>query len=203
MLIFATITHQKTSLGWKFQKLYQQVSEWVMLKLGNWNPDIPNVPDWSFPFLLLQILFWVVVVVLVGWCSWLLYQLLMRYWPAQFDPNLMGRSQAAPSPRAPRSIADWLKIAQSCQQQGNYPEACRALYMAMIARLHDTQLIPEDRSRTDGEYHQLVAQLPQSEHYQTLLQTHEELQFGNMTLSGEHCQRCQRAYAAIEQGLSQ
>jgi len=75
--------------------------------------------------------------------------------------------------------------------------------MAMILRLNETQLIPDDRSRTDGEYTRLVAQLPLAENYQTLLQTHEELTFSQATISADRFQRCQRAYIAIEQGLSQ
>lgn len=202
MVILATVTYQKSSWSWQLQKLYQRAQEWVMLKLNHWNPDVPDVPDWSFAPQWLEVLFWILVVVVVGLFAWQLYGLFTRYWPTEFRDTLMGRSRSETTTGPPPTIATWLKSAQSFQQQGNYPEACRALYMAMIVRLNETQLIPDDRSRTDGEYDALVTQLPQSEHYQTLLQTHEELQFGNVILSAERFQRCQRAYTAIEQGLN-
>jgi hypothetical protein len=201
MLTLATITYQKTSLSWQFQKLSQRVKEWVILHLGQWNPDLPNIPDGSFASLGLRILFWLLVAAFVVWCSWLLYRLVIKIWPVEGDIQI-GRSQTHSARNLPQSVTDWLKVAQSAQQQGNYPEAGRALYMAMIAQLNETRLIPDDRSRTDGEYQQLVAQLPQAEAYQILIKTHEELQFGNGRLSLEGFQRCQRAYSAIEQGLN-
>ena len=100
------------------------------------------------------------------------------------------------------SVADWLKVAREFQQQQNYTEACHALYMAMIERLQETQLVPKDTSITDGEYDQLIAPLPQSEDCRTLLQTHTQLKFGQKMISAERYQACQNAYQSIEQELS-
>ncbi len=98
-----------------------------------------------------------------------------------------------------RSIADWIREAQHWQRQGNYQEACHALYRAMLQRLNDTHLIPYHVSLTDGEYRRMVEILPQSESYQTLLQTHEQFKFGNVSISLETLNLCQQAYRRIEQ----
>jgi hypothetical protein len=43
-----------------------------------------------------------------------------------------------------------------------------------------------------------VAYLPQADAYQTLLRTHEGLQFGNAMISSQQFNHCQQAYQQIE-----
>ncbi|CAA9242792.1 hypothetical protein AVDCRST_MAG92-1605 [uncultured Coleofasciculus sp.] len=96
------------------------------------------------------------------------------------------------------SIARWLQQAQKFQQQGNYRDACLCLYKAMLQRLNDSGVVLHQPSRTDGEYLQLVQQLPQSQPYQTLIMTHQELCFSNTEASLSLFEQCQQAYREIE-----
>jgi hypothetical protein len=95
-------------------------------------------------------------------------------------------------------IANWLQRSQKFQQQGNYREACLCLYKAMLQRLNDTGIVKDQPSRTDGEYLQLVQQLPQPQPYQTLLITHQKLCFSNAEASPSLFDECQQAYREIE-----
>lgn len=203
MFTLLASTYQKNSFNWQQQKFFQRIDEWIALQLSRWQEKGLDVPDWTIPYWWLQALFWLIVAGIVGLCLWQILRLLMLYWPTNMRARLRERDRFKATVQENRSISGWLQFAQDCQKQGNYSEACRALYMAMIARLNDMQLILDSHSRTDGEYTALVAQLPQSDNYQTLLQTHEQLKFGNAIISAERFQRCQRAYQAIEQGLSQ
>jgi hypothetical protein len=68
----------------------------------------------------------------------------------------------------------------------------------MLQRLNDTGIVKDQPSRTDGEYLQLVQQLPQPQPYQTLLITHQELSFSNAEASPSLFDECQQAYREIE-----
>jgi len=83
-------------------------------------------------------------------------------------------------------------------QQGDYAAACKALYMAGLARLNDTETVPYRPSRTDGEY---LAQLVDGSNrpYELLIRTHERLTFGDGQATEETYQRCRRAYQEIAQ----
>jgi hypothetical protein len=71
--------------------------------------------------------------------------------------------------------------------------------MATLQRLHDSAIAPHQPSRTDGEYLQLVQQLPQSQSYQALIATHEQLCF-NAEIVPENFSQCQQAYQEIAGG---
>ncbi|MEG3972103.1 MULTISPECIES: hypothetical protein [unclassified Microcoleus] len=58
---------------------------------------------------------------------------------------------------------------QKLQQQGKYRQACRCLYMALLQRLNDAGTVVYQPRRTDGEYLQLIQQLPQPVSYETLI----------------------------------
>ncbi|MBD0347133.1 MAG: DUF4129 domain-containing protein, partial [Coleofasciculus sp. Co-bin14] len=63
---------------------------------------------------------------------------------------------------------------------------------------NDTGLVPHQSSRTDGEYLQLIQQLPKPTPYQTLLVTHQELCFSNTEASRSVFDQCQEAYREID-----
>ena len=51
---------------------------------------------------------------------------------------------------------DWLRTARAAAERGDHREAIHAAYWAGIARLEETHLLPEDRSRTPRESLRLV-----------------------------------------------
>ena len=175
-----------------------------MLQMRHWQlepPDGLNLPNWALPSWWTEVLFWCIVAILVSVCVGLIFRFLMAYWPTLNGANMISANRPI-SVAEHHSVSEWLKIAQEFQQQRNYGEASRALYMAMIERLQETQLVPNDESLTDGDYARKVDQFPQADSYKMLLYTHEYLKFGNAIISSEQFQACQQAYQTIEQGLN-
>ena len=189
-------TFQKSSVGWQLQQLGRRVEEWFELTFSQ-GSDTPNdQPIWSAPNWLERGIFWLLVAVLLTWISWQVYKLVkiyLRNWRPRAWKGIKLSKAAQPDP----TVATWLQWAEESQKQGHYGAACRALYMAMLQRLHDTQVIPEQPSRTDGEYLQLVRQFSQPRPYQLLIQTHERFYFGHLAATAETFQRCKRAYQEI------
>ena len=70
--------------------------------------------------------------------------------------------------------------------------------MAALQRLSEQSLISQQLSRTDGEYLNLLQNLPLPQPYQVLIQTHERLQFDRFSASAELYAECWRAYQMIE-----
>lgn len=190
---------EATNFSWQLQLLRQQAGEWVALQFrqmsSNYAPDWDGSGLWP-PDWVLQTLAWVCLTGLALWLGWLLrpwLRLLVN--KLQRSPR---RSSLSPATQTPlRSPAEWWQLAQTWQRQGNYTEACRALYLAMLQHLNDAQLVPQQASRTDGEYWQLVQRLPQPQPYQVLLRTHEQLCYGLTPISAEAFDRCQQAYREI------
>jgi hypothetical protein len=70
----------------------------------------------------------------------------------------------------------------------------------MLQRLHETNLVPHKPSRTDREYLQLLQlSLSETQPYETLITTHEQLCFGNGEVLPENYQQCRQAYQEIAQ----
>lgn len=183
---------QTNSIDWQLQLFSRRVGEWIELHLPS-SPNQPNSP--SFPAWWLQAAFWTIVTLAILWLGYVVYSLARPY----FDPNHPHRAKRIePNQQKERTIAALIRDAQEFQRQGNYREACRSLYFAMLQRLHEAKIIPSQRSRTDREYAQLVQHLPQSEAYRILLEMHERLQFGQADVSIEQFDRVQQAYSTIE-----
>lgn len=188
---------QKISPDWELQKLSWQVSEAVerlLASLFGENSPIPD--DWALPDWWLQGIFWSVLLSLLGWGGWQVYRLLRPYLrranPVQ---GQQVAQQAAAEPEL--TAAAWLGRSRLAQRQGNYREACRALYMAALHHLHANDLIRHQPSRTDGEYLQLLQTLPNSSPYQVLVHTHERLCFSSADVSADEFERCHQAYREI------
>ena len=198
----AADSFDKNGLGWQLQQLGQRVGEWTEAQFSRNSPNLPQPPNWLFPTWILEVMFWAIVLSATLWLGWQIFRLLAPYW-------MRSQTQGARQPRKAasneedRSVAGWIRQMQEFQRQGNYREACRALYMAMLQRLNDTKLVPHQSSRTDGEYWQVVQPLPQSQAYQTLIRTHEQLCFGDGVVSADVFNRCQRAYQEIERVKSE
>lgn len=196
----ASGTFEKSSADWWIQQRQQQAGEWVEslfsgFRLGNLEGE-----DWVLPEWFLQGFFWTVMVALVAGLGWQLYKVFKPY----IEDYLRGGRSPSPSPFTPvkQSAAEWLERSRYAQQQGNYREACRSLYMASLYHLSDRQLIRHQESRTDGEYLSLILQIepPQisPQPYQLLIRTHERLCFSDAAISAETFERCWQAYQEIQ-----
>ena len=97
-----------------------------------------------------QILFWVLVALAVGaLAAWL-----MRLWTRP-DPTL---SLPRPNPAArSRSWEAWVRAAREAANQGDPREAIRCTYWAAVARLQESQVLPEDLTHTPREYLRLIS----------------------------------------------
>ncbi|NDJ17791.1 DUF4129 domain-containing protein [Myxacorys almedinensis] len=192
-------TFQRDSLDWQLQKVWWRIGEWIELHSPKFDmPTVPDVPQWDFPRQVFRVAFWLIVALLLLWLGWQLYRWLSPYLDPKNPKGAQRLYPRADSTAQDRPIALWLAEVQRFQTQGNYREACRALYMAMLQRLNDGKLVPHQASRTDREYWQLVQRLPRSHAYQTLLRTHEQLCFGNAAISVETFNQCQQAYGDLE-----
>lgn len=198
----STGSFEKTNFSWQLGQKLQQMGEWLELQTSRFQPTLPNVslPSWlSSPLLwkIVNIIFWIMLALLV---LWIVLQVMRRLSPYVYNltnqfPNSIKQTKKS---EQNLSIARWLQQAQKFQQKGNYREACLCLYKAMLQRLNDNGLAPHQPSRTDGEYLQLVQQLPQPQPYQTLLITHQQLCFSNTEASSAMFEQCQQAYQEIE-----
>lgn len=194
----ATPSFEKSNLGWEVQQLQQRLEEWLeyqfaSLNTAPWSPEV-NLPPW-FP----RAVFWVILgTVMIGMTLRLL-QPLQAYWATRRARNRRSVTLSKPGVARPPSVATWFQQAQALARQENYPEACRALYMAMLQHLSDTKNIPQQPHRTDGEYRQLVQGLPHPQPYLALLTTHEQVCFGECLISLATYHDCRQALWDLEQ----
>jgi len=173
----------------------ERLSQWYEARFQG-RVDAPVLDSDPIPEWLTKFLFWVVIIALSLWFLWVAYKLVQPYLGLLGTPlEREEQTQPATDPGA----AVWVQRAQAYHRQGNYGEACRSLYMAMLARLDETQRIPQELSRTDGEYLKILRSLAQTQPYQTLFLAHERLCFGGAELSLSDWQQCQRAYQEISQ----
>jgi hypothetical protein len=190
---------QTSSIPWQIRQLGKNLSEWIQLQLsGNEAPESPP-PSFEFPAWIGQLLFWCLVIGAVIWFAWLIVKAIDRYIenrPRHRKPQ--PEVQLINDP-IERGVAAWLRQAKQFEREGNWREACRALYMAALQLLHDRDWVPHQPSRTDGEYLQAIQPLPQPRPLQVLIRTHERSLFGGEVLGADNVQRCRRAYEEIEQ----
>lgn len=197
-------TYRTTSLGWETRKLLSRFNQWVSYQGEQTDIDAPDLPQWSWPEEIARVLSWVVLAGLTLWLCWLLYKALeplVRAWWEREQHWLSLGANKAPAAET-YSVGHWMRLAQQAVKQGNYKEACRALYRATLQQLHDTQTLLHDPSRTDGEYLETLRKklspggsLPRP--YQLLIGTHERLVFGSAIASAEMFKRCRRAYEEV------
>lgn len=191
---------EKASFAWQIQQWQQQFREWIELKISQNQINFPKVRlasgllDLLWP--LFKVLSWLILAVVIIWLGWQLW-LIFRPYIYSLDFEL-DKLRDKSTRHSELTVVDWWRRSQKFYHQGNYAGAARCLYMAMLQKLHDTHLIPHQSSRTDGEYRQLTESLPQHSAYRVLLNTHENLCFGNADISLETFEDCQQAYREIE-----
>lgn len=197
---------EKTNFGWQIKQWQQQISEWLEARLFPAINDAIGRPNWSIPnwfWQLLTWIFWLALGLLAAWLLWQLWQFLLPYL-SNIGSNVNRTSDRSNQiePSRTYTAAEWIKRSQRFQQQGNYTEACRALYMAMLQTLNDSQIVPHQISRTDGEYLRLLQNSPQAQLYQLLIATHERLCFNGEPISSQVFADCQQAYQALNQQIT-
>lgn len=189
-----TGTFEQTSLDWQMQQLQQQMGEWLE-RLFMATPD----PDWQPPQQVSAGVFWLLVGGLVGWGGWQAYRRLLPALVLYWRSLQQGASRSVDAAEAADpSAAEWVQRSRLAQQQGNYREACRALYLAALQRLNDQALIPQEPSRTDGEYLRILQSFDHLQPYTVLIQTHERLCFSAAPISAEQFDRCWQAYRQLD-----
>jgi hypothetical protein len=192
----------RDNLGWQIQQLQQKVSQWWEWQFRQFNPDLPNIktPDWDwldFLWLTVKNIMIVLLVTLIIWAMWRIWLLLRPYF---YDLQRQSFQRYQQAIQADISVGEWLERSQKYQRQGDYYQACRHIYLAMLQHLHERGLIPHQSSRTDGEYLELILRFPQPTAYQTLLDIHQRLCFGSQLASPSLLQTCQVAYQDIVNG---
>jgi hypothetical protein len=192
----ASGTFEKSSVDWWIQQQQQRVGEWIESWFSGFRLGNLGSKDWALPEWLLQGFFWTVISAMVAGLGWQLYQILKPYVDSYLRSE-RGRSPSTLTPVKP-SAAEWLERSRQAQRQGNYREACRALYMGSLHHLSDRNLIRQEESRTDGEYLSLILQIDPPQPYQLLIRTHERLCFSNAAISAETFERCWQAYQEIQ-----
>lgn len=196
--------YNSSSLGWQVRQGIQRFREWAEYRASQTDVDLPdwNWPDWNLPPEVGQILFWSGIAAVSIWLGWLLFRALepaVKQWLAREQKWVtLGGAQVVSVDEA-HSDQYWWQQAQACAQQGQYGEACKALYRATLQQLHDSQRLLHKSSRTDGEYLEKLGQdRPLSRPYQLLIGTHERLVFGSAIASAETFQRCRQAYEELQ-----
>ncbi len=193
----------KTSWGWQLSLFQRQLGEWIELQLSRFKSPLPNIsaPDWSLnaPWLvdLIKALIWLLAIAITTWLLWQLWKLVEPYTYFWRDRSSKLGTKDTNLPQL--AVKQWLEQSQAYFAQGNYAEACRCLYHATLQHLHDRKIATHQSSRTDGEYLQLLANLPPSPAYQTMLATHEQLCFSDTEILPENFEQCKQAYGEISQ----
>lgn len=197
-----TDAFEKTSWGWQISQFQQQVGEWLEYQFSRFDSSLPELPfGWSIDswfISLLKFLFWLLLGLCLAWVIWRLWR--------EFSPYLYSRLAAGSNVTrsdakvrdSELSVAKLLTRSQEFYRQGNYREACRWVYLAMLQQLHEKKILPHKASRTDGEYLQLLRlSRPQMQPYETLITTHEQLCFDDADICSENYEQCQQAYREI------
>jgi hypothetical protein len=189
---------EKTSWRWQLEQLQQQLGEWIEVKFRSDDRDLQLdvFPTWLGPLLIR--LTWLILAGLVIWFGYRVIYPYLRAWLAR---NSRSKSPLDLSPVKGYTVLELLSKSQQFQRDEDYTQASRWLYLAMLQRLNDVDLIPHQFSRTDREYVQLLRTVPIVDVGEILVSIHEQLHFGNRQIAIEDFDRCQQAYRQIEDRL--
>ncbi|NJO31283.1 MAG: DUF4129 domain-containing protein [Richelia sp. SL_2_1] len=207
---------QKTSWDWQvslFQQKIAETLEYQQKRLLNWlesvfspfNRILPDIsPQWNIDERLLnvlKILFWIALGLFLTWIASQLWREFRPYfytWWGKFNRFSIGNGKPS---ETQLSSTTWLSRSQQLYLQGNYRDACRLIYLAALQYLHEKAILPHKRSRTDGEYLQLLELSATSiQPYYTLITTHEQLCFDEKEIVSDNYEQCQQAYQQIVKG---
>ena len=189
---------EKTSWRWQLEQLQQQLGEWIEVKFRSNDRDLnfDIFPPWLWP--LLVKLVWLSLAGLVFWFG---YRVIYPYLQQVVWRTKQPKS-ALVEPVQVFTVDELLSQSQQFQREGDYTQASRWLYLAMLQRLNDANLIPHQDSRTDREYINVLSTVPIVNVGKILVSMHEQLHFGNRQIASEDFDRCQQAYRQIEERLA-
>jgi len=193
----------KSDWNWQIEQFQRRTSEWLELNFFPAAEQAIRGADWTFSDWVVNVTIWLAWAILgsaIAWMLWQIFKIMRPYLETVGWLRPRMRTEAK-LPVTPAAI-EWEQRSQNFAGQGEYREACRALYMAMLQRLHEATLAPQQPSRTDGEYLQLLRHIPRWQTYQILLSTHERLCFNDEMLSVSSFERCQQAYQELNHYLS-
>ena len=190
---------EKTSWRWQLEQLQQQGGEWIETKLRSNDRDLQLdiFPAWLGP--LLVRLTWLL---LAGLMIWVGYRIFYPYFQQWVEKNRQSKLSPDLDPIQVYTVVELLNKSQQFHRDGDYTQASRWLYLAMLQRLNDANLIPHQSSRTDREYLQLLRTVPVINVGEILVSIHEQLHFGDKQIAIEDFDRCQQAYQQIENQLA-
>ncbi|GBF81512.1 DUF4129 domain-containing protein [Aphanothece sacrum] len=204
MLIFLTEeSFKKDGLGWRLQQLQQRIGEWWELQLQKWNfklpnPDLNPIANLSFLWEIIKGIFLILLVILILWLTWIIIKRWFPYFQLMLTQTHQSFQEIQDKLSQESSVDKLFARSQKFQQQGNYYQACRYLYLAMLQRLNDSGMIPHQASMTNDEYQLLTSQLPDPDPYETILIIHQQICFGNQNPTLSLFETCQQAYQKID-----
>jgi hypothetical protein len=190
---------ERDSIGWQIDKLSHHWEEWLESNTNTIKPPDYEPPavamDWLLPFVYISA--WLLLSVFLAWLGLIIYRLSRNYWLRQW----IRATRRVAVPYSDRTVAEFLRTAQKLYQQGDYREACRHLYLALLQTLHDRQIVPQQLSRTDGEYRHVLAQKKAVplQPCTTIINLHERLIFSDLTASPQDFDLCQTAFNQVIQ----
>ncbi|MDJ0694650.1 DUF4129 domain-containing protein [Mastigocoleus sp. MO_188.B34] len=195
--------YEKSNWGWVLSQWQKQIGEWIQYQLQRFDRTLPDwSPNWSISknFVdFLGILYWIILGLFFIWVIWRLWREFSPYIYAWLADERFSPEQNGEKSTPDLSVESLISRSQSLYRQGNYSEACRCLYVAMLQKLHEKKILRHKSSRTDGEYLQLLQlSVTPMQPYETLITTHEQLCFNNAEIQAENYQQCQQAYREIE-----
>lgn len=129
---------------------------------------------------------WILLAVLAGLLGWFLVRVMPR--------NRLGRNVAEPvvetDVRATASRDDWLAQAGAAEAAGDWREAVRARYRAMIAGLIDRQEVADFDGATSGEYRaSFEPGPPRSDSLDQATETFEQIWYGGSPAQADDSSR--------------
>jgi hypothetical protein len=190
---------QEDSPGWRWELFWRQTGEWLQNILSDSDERSSGGfqwPDWILDSVRFIVLF--LVILLIFRLGYRLYSKWYPQWRKRWQQKEEVPAIDSIEPAAKYTLSQWLTIAQEEAAAGNYANACRALYMAALRRLHEAEVIGDLSSRTDREYLTALGKFPQLGTSRFLFLTHEKICFGNSAISGETFELCDRAYREID-----
>ncbi|NES72488.1 MAG: DUF4129 domain-containing protein [Okeania sp. SIO2D1] len=190
---------ERNGVGWQLNLLRKRLGEWLELQtsdaFNNW-----SIPEWlRSPWLIeiAKLIFWLILTLMILWIILQLWQVVVPY---LYNLSKQRERPTRKNTHQTKELSTqaWLARAKKFQSQQNYRQGCLCLYQAMLQLLSDRGIIPQQSSRTDGEYRQLIENLPPLNAYETLLATHEQLCFSLVEATSSVFTQCQQAYQKIQ-----
>lgn len=204
-------------INWGIGRGWRQFTEGVenaflnFLATFNRGDEQVEAPSWLEPVVL-----WVARIIVVAlaigvlFVAWrILWPLWQRWRRGELRANSKNVRQTGLV--RPLAVENWLKQAQAFQLEGNYAQAARCLYMALLIRLEEGEWLRQDPAYTDREYLRRIERLwvlakrpsQLQDGFRRLFLTHEQVHYGALDVTPENFQLCQQAYFDLEPELAQ